>query len=136
MNLGIFVGRLTRDSSVTTTQSGIKMARNTLAVDRGKDKEGNDRGADFIPIIGYGYKADFLEKYGTKGRRFAVKTHVVTGNYTNKDGVKVYTTDFVLDEIEFADSKPSGEQAAVPENATGDEFMQIPEELENELPFN
>lgn len=137
MNRCIHTGRLTRDSEIKFSSDGnTKIARNSLAVDRGKDKDGNDRGADFINLVAFGKRADFFEKFATKGRKFLVESHVQTGSYKDKDGKTIYTTDFVVDNIEFADSKPEGTVAAAVQQAQDDDFMNIPDDIDEELPFN
>lgn len=135
MNRCFFLGRLARDFECRVSQSGTNIARSSFAVDRGKDGQGNDRGADFLNVIAFGKIADFCEKYGHKGRRFLIETHVQTGSYENSEGKKVYTTDFVIDRIEFADSKPEGNAQPQPQN-NGSDWMNIPDGIEEELPFN
>lgn len=132
MNKCIFLGRFTKNTE-TNDANGLLVAKNSLALDRGKDKDGNDRGTDFIRVIAFGKRAEFMQKYVTQGRRFLVETHVQTGDYTNKDGVKVYTTDFIVDSIEFADSKPAENAPTTPAN---DDYMDIPNDIDEELPFN
>lgn len=131
MNLAIIQGNLTRDMEIS--QSGeLKIARGSIALNRGKDKDGNDKGADFPSIVAFGKKAEFFEKFGKKGRRFTLETHIQTGSY-EKDGVKRYTTDFIVDRIEFADSKPSND---IPPLQPDDSFMNIPDDELDALPFN
>lgn len=131
MNDCKFTGRMTKDSEITRTQSGTVIARNSLAIDRGKDKDGNDRGADFINLVAFGKTAEFFEKYVTKGRKYVIaKSRVQTGSY-EKDGHKVYTTDFVVENIEFADSNNSA-----PAKTNANDFMDIPDSDIDELPFN
>lgn len=110
MNKCIFLGNLVKDFEVRYGNNGLAVARAALALNRGKDKDGNDRGADYINLVAFGKTAEFFEKYGTKGRRFLLEAHVQTGSY-EKDGNKVYTTDFVVDHAEFADSKPDNAKA-------------------------
>lgn len=105
-----------------------------MALNRGKDKNGQDRGADFINLVAFGSTADLLDKYGVKGRRFAFECHVNTGSY-EKDGQRIYTTDFVIDRVEFI----SAQTEAKKEEATptySDSFMDIPDNIAEELPFN
>ncbi len=152
MNRVILMGRLTRDPDIRYSQSGDNMAiaRFTLAVDRrGRRQDGNDQQtADFIGCVAFGRQAEFAEKYLRQGTKIAVTGRIQTGSYTNKDGQKVYTTDVVLDDIEFAESKNAqggdngssygGYQApSRPEpSAAGDGFMNIPDGIDEELPFN
>lgn len=144
MNKWTGIGRLTRDPDVRYTQGSNPMAiaRYTLAVDR-KIKKENENNADFIPCIAFGKSAEFVEKYLKKGTKMAVVGRIQTGNYTNKDGVKVYTTEIVIEEQEFAESKnaSSGGQNQAPQQsqkaeAEGlDGFMDIPDGIDEELPF-
>lgn len=146
MNRVILMGRLTRDPNISYSQSGDNMAiaRFTLAVDRrGKRQDGADQqNADFIGCVCFGRQAEFAEKYLSQGTKIAVQGRILTGSYTNKDGVKVYTTDVVLDDIEFAESKASqnNSENQAPSrpapSAAGDGFMNIPDGIDDELPFN
>ena len=146
MNKVILMGRLTRDPEVRYSQTAEPMAiaRYTLAVDRKFKKEG-EQTADFISCIAFGRNGEFAEKYLKKGTKIVATGRIQTGSYTNKDGQKVYTTDVVIEEQEFAESKGSGEsnreerdraamQAAGYGDA-GDGFMNIPEGIDEELPF-
>lgn len=141
MNKAILMGRLTRDPDVRYTQGGDPMciARYTLAVDRRFKREGQD-GADFIPCVAFGKGGEFVEKYCKKGTKLAVTGRIQTGSYTNRDGQKVYTTEIVVEEQEFAESKAaqSGQQNTQPakEEEGMDGFMNIPDGLDDtELPF-
>ena len=153
MNKAILMGRLTRDPEVRYTQGENQMAiaRYTLAVDRRFNRNGDENTADFISCVAFGKAGEFAEKYFRKGTKIAVTGRIQTGSYTNKDGVKVYTTDVVVEEQEFAESKNSnGNSGAVADNgfggfgggsapsasAVGDGFMNIPDGLDEELPFN
>ena len=149
MNRVILMGRLTRDPDIRYSQSGDNMAiaRFTLAVDRrGKKSEnGSDQQtADFISCVCFGKTAEFADKYLRQGTKIAVTGRIQTGSYTNRDGQKVYTTDVVLDDIEFAESKnaQSSDASAYrapsrPEpSAAGEGFMNIPDGIDEELPFN
>lgn len=136
MNKCIFMGRVTKDSEVRYADNSLAVARNSMAIDRGKDKDGNDRGADFINLVAFGKTAEFCEKFMTKGRRFLIESHVQTGSYTNQEGNKVYTTDFVIDRIEFADARPEGTVAANASTASDSDFMNLPDGIDEELPFN
>lgn len=147
MNKVILMGRLTRDPDVrySAGESASTVARYTLAVDRRRRNDGNEQTADFIPCVAFGRSAEFAEKYLKQGTKIAITGRIQTGSYTNKDGVKVYTTDVVVEEQEFAESKnaassgsgyaPAAERPA-PEAAAGDGFMNIPDGVEDEgLPF-
>ena len=149
MNRVILMGRLTRNPDVRYTQTGETMAiaRFTLAVDRkGRRVEnGSDQQtADFINCVCFGKTAEFVEKYLRQGTKIAVTGRIQTGSYTNRDGQKVYTTEVVLDEIEFAESKNMQSNdasvyrpASRPEpSAAGEGFMNIPDGIDEELPFN
>lgn len=138
MNKVILMGRLVREPEIRYTQSAEPMAiaRYTIAVDRKFKREG-EQTADFISCIAFGKAAEFAEKYYKKGTKIAIVGRIQTGSYTNKDGVKVYTTDVVVEEQEFAESKGSSDNSPAPSNtATSDGFMNIPEGIEEELPFN
>lgn len=128
MNKVILIGRLTKD--VETRYSGeMAVSRYSLAVDRKFKKEG-EATADFINCVAFGKSGEFAEKYLKKGTKIAVTGRIQTGSYTNKDGVKVYTTDVIVEEHEFCESKSQD----APQASAG-EFMNIPDGME-ELPFN
>ena len=145
MNKAILVGRLTRDPEVRYSQdeNPTAVARYTVAVDR-RFKRNNEPSADFIQCVVFGKSAEFAEKYFRQGMRISVSGRIQTGSYTNKDGVKVYTTDVVVEECEFAESKnAAGENSGFtpsdrpsPSSAAGDGFMNIPDGIDEELPFN
>lgn len=105
MNKCVLMGRLTRDPEVRYTQgdNAAAVARFSLAVDRRFKKDG-DQTADFINCVAFGKTGEFIEKYGHKGTKFVVEGRIQTGSYTNKDGQKVYTTDVVVEQVEFAES--------------------------------
>lgn len=134
MNKVILLGRLTRDPDVRYSQGNEPMciARYTLAVDRRFKKDG-DQAADFISCIAFGKSGEFAEKYYKKGTKIAIVGRIQTGSYTNKDGQKVYTTDVVVEEQEFAESKSNSEPQPAPADSDG--FMKIPDGVEDELPF-
>ncbi len=145
MNKVILMGRLTKDVDVKTSQNANNVAKYTLAVDRRlsgeQRKNENVQTADFISIVAFGKSADFAEKYFRKGMKVVVTGRIQTGSYTNKDGVKVYTTDVVAEDQEFAESKASQDGAAASSNNaalsdSGDGFMDIPDGIDEELPFN
>lgn len=144
MNKVILIGRLTRDPEVRYSQgdNSLAIARYSLAVDR-RFKRPGEPDADFINCVTFGKAAEFAEKYLKQGTKIAVTGRIQTGSYTNKEGQKVYTTDVVVEEHEFAESKSSqgdgGYQPAqrpTPSQAIGDGFMNIPDGLDEELPFN
>ena len=149
MNKVILMGRLTRDPEVRYSQgaNSLAIARYTLAVDRRFRREG-EATADFINCVAFGKQAEHAERYYRQGLRVVVCGRIQTGSYTNRDGQKVYTTDVVVEEQEFAESKGSadvnrgnsGFQAAAPAPApafdAGDGFMNIPDGIDEELPFN
>lgn len=139
MNKVILMGRLTRDPEVRYTQgdNAMAIARYSLAVDRRFKRDG-EPDADFINCVAFGKSGEFAEKYLKKGTKIAVVGRIQTGSYTNKDGQKVYTTDVVVEEQEFAESKNSGSSdnnQSVPTNKNTD-FMSIPDGIDEELPFN
>ncbi len=154
MNRVILMGRLTRDPEVRYTQGerSMAVARYTLAVDRRgrRNQDGNEQTADFINIVAFDRAGEFAEKYFRQGMRVLVSGRIQTGSYTNKEGQRVYTTDIIVDDQEFADSKNSAggngdnggygyQQASrpAPTSAIGDGFMNIPDGVEDEgLPFN
>jgi len=145
MNKVILMGRLTRDPEVRYTQGETPMAiaRYSLAVDRRGRNNQDGQTADFINCVAFGRSAEFAEKYLHKGTKMLVEGRIQTGSYTNKDGVKVYTTDVVVENQEFAESKNSQSADSgfapvgrAPEPmAAVDGFMNIPDGIE-ELPFN
>ncbi len=145
MNKVILMGRLTRDPEVRYSQNGdasLAIARFSLAVDRRFKRDG-EATADFISCVAFGRQAEFVERYLHQGTKIVAEGRIQTGSYTNKDGQKVYTTDVVCENLEFAESKNSagtdGGFTSRPEpiNAAGDGFMNIPDGVEDEgLPFN
>ena len=148
MNRVILMGRLTRDPEVRYTQGerSMAVARYTLAVDRRgrRNQDGNEQTADFINIVAFDRAGEFAEKYFRQGLKVVVTGRIQTGSYTNKDGQKVYTTDVVVEECEFAESKnAAGDNSGFtpsdrpsPSSAAGDGFMNIPDGIDEELPFN
>ena len=149
MNKTILMGRLTKDPEVKYLQNenSTAMARYTLAVDRRYRKDGKAE-TDFISCVTFGKNAEFAEKYLQKGLKILVSGRIQTGSYVNKEGQKVYTTEVILDDQEFADSKGAASdmsgygqsapsQRPAPTSAIGDGFMNIPDGVEDEgLPFN
>ena len=148
MNKVILMGRLTRDPEVRYSQgeNATAVARYSLAVDRRFRRDGEPT-ADFINCVAFGRNAEFAERYLRQGTKIAITGRIQTGSYTNRDGVKVYTTDIVVEEQEFAESKaasgastPSNNYQASPAPSPsadiGDGFMNIPDGIDEELPFS
>ncbi len=147
MNKVILMGRLTRDAEIRYSQgeTSTAVARFTLAVDRRYSKNAEEQAADFISCVSFGRTAEFMERFGRKGTKFIAEGRIQTGSYTNKDGQRVYTTDVVVESVEFAESKSaaSGNDGGFtpadrpsPSQAAGDGFMNIPDGIDEELPFN
>ena len=155
MNRVILMGRLTRDPDVRYSQSGdgsMAVARYTLAVDRrrSRNSDSNEQTADFISCVAFGRQGEFAEKYLHQGTKLVIQGRIQTGSYTNRDGNKVYTTDVVVEEQEFAESKNSaaGNSNTKGDTAAGqpignagttvdaDGFMNIPDGIDEELPFS
>lgn len=138
MNKVILMGRLTRNPEVRYTSgkdnTQLCIARYTLAIDRRFKTEGQPS-ADFINCVAMGKNGEFAEKYLKQGTKIAVTGRIQTGSYTNKDGQKVYTTDVMIEEQEFAESKKSDNAQPEPSESANDGFMNIPEGIEAELPF-
>ena len=146
MNKVILMGRLTRDPEVrySAGENSLAIARYTLAVDRRFKRDG-EATADFISCVVFGKQAEFAEKYFRQGIRIVVSGRIQTGSYTNRDGVKVYTTEVVVEEQELAESKavsdihdnPSASPPAAPDlaDSSAEGFMNIPDEIGGELPF-
>lgn len=140
MNKVILMGRLVRDPEVRYSQgeNPTAIARYTLAVDRRFNRT-EDNNADFINIVAFGKAGDFAEKYLNKGTKVVVTGRIQTGSYTNKDGQKVYTTDVIAEDQEFAESKNASNGAnanRTEEPAPETDFMSIPDDIVDELPFN
>ena len=153
MNKVILMGRLTRDPDVrySAGESGTSVARYTLAVDRRFNKRDGEATADFISCVAFGRSAEFAEKYFHQGLKVVVTGRIQTGSYTNREGQKVYTTEVVVEDQEFAESKASSDSYAAahprteaapatsmpsPSAASADGFMNIPDGIDEELPFN
>lgn len=145
MNKVILMGRLTRDPDVrySSGDNAMAIARYTVAVDRRFKRNGDDQTADFIGCVAFGKQGEFAEKYLRKGTKVAITGRIQTGSYTNKEGQKVYTTDVVVEEQEFAESKNAGTDNSgfAPANPPagedpGDGFMNIPDGVDEELPFS
>ena len=144
MNKVVLMGRLTRDPDVRYSQgeTPLAIARYTLAVDR-RFKRNGEQDADFINCVAFGRTAEFAEKYLRQGTKLVLTGRIQTGSYTNRDGQKVYTTDIVVEEQEFAESKAAAgnngqnnysRPASNPTDADG--FMNIPNGIDDELPFS
>ena len=147
MNKVILMGRLTRDPDIrhSAGENSTAVARYTLAVDRRFNKRDGEATADFISCVAFGRSAEFAKKYFRQGLKVVITGRIQTGSYTNRDGVKVYTTEVVVEEQEFAESKNASSantqsyQAApapAPSADAGDGFMNIPDGIDEELPFN
>ena len=138
MNKIILIGRLTRDVEMryATNNSNTAIARYTLAVNRPYKQNGGQE-ADFLPCIAFGKTAEFAEKYLAKGMRVAIEGRIQTGSYTNRDGQKVYTTDVVVERQEFLEKMADNSQ---PDSGTAesydDRYMDIPDGIDEDLPFN
>ena len=143
MNKVILMGRLTRDPEVrySAGENSLAIARYTLAVDRRFKRDG-EATADFISCVVFGKQAEFAEKYFRQGIRIVVSGRIQTGSYTNKDNIKVYTTEVIVEDIKFAESKAAAEGSSgagghqKPDQTQNDGFMNIPEGIDEELPFN
>ena len=150
MNKVILMGRLTRDPEVrySAGDNAMAVARFSLAVDRRRRANGSsdEQTADFINCVSFGRQAEFAEKYLRKGTKLVVTGRIQTGSYTKADGQKVYTTDVIIEECEFAESKAASDNNSytgftpvdrpAPSSAAGDGFMNIPDGIDEELPFN
>ena len=139
MNKVILMGRLTNDPEVRYSQgeNTTAVARFSLAVNRRYKRDGDAQTADFIRCVAFGKNGEFVEKYFRKGLKVCISGRIQTGSYTNQDGQKVYTTDIVIEECDFAESKASGESHGRTEPGVyGDGFMNIPDGIDEQLPFN
>ena len=145
MNKVILMGRLTREPEIRYSQRGdsqeqMCVARYTLAIDR----KGRDAGADFPSVVAFGKAGEFAEKYLHKGTKIILTGRIQTGSYTNREGAKVYTTDVIAEDQEFAESKAAAGQDLQESKGTAageyprdsDGFMNIPEGIDEELPFS
>ena len=151
MNKVILMGRLTRDAEIRYAQgdNSLAIARFSLAVDRRYSKNAEEQSTDFINCVAFGKIAEFFERFGRKGTKFVVEGRIQTGSYTNRDGQKVYTTEVVVEDQEFAESKAASDNYAAshpqqrsaepsmpsPSAASADGFMNIPDGIDEELPF-
>ena len=144
MNKVILMGRLTRDPEVRygAGENSTAVARYTIAVDRRFKRDG-EQNADFIGCVAFGRNAEFAEKYLRQGTKIVLTERIQTGSYTNHDGQKVYTMDIVVEELEFSESKSAAGNGGQnnysrPSAATSDTdgFMNIPDGIDDELPFS
>lgn len=142
MNSVQLIGRLTADPDVRYTDGGLTIAKFTLAVDRRFKRDG-EATADFIRCVSFGKTAEFIERYFVKGMRMAINGRIQTGSYDNQEGVRVYTTDIVVENCEFTESKRGRDDSvtSAPSNSAPnpvDEygFENIPDGIDEELPFN
>ena len=148
MNKVILMGRLTRDPEMrySSGENQTAIARYTLAVDRRFKRQGDEQTADFINCVVFGRGAEFAENYLRQGTKIAVTGRIQTGSYTNKDGQKVYTTEVMVESQEFAESKAASQQNGnsqpstptrpEPSQANDDGFLNIPDAIEEEMPFS
>lgn len=145
MNKVILLGRLTKDPEIRYTQGDEPMciARYTLAVDRRYHRQNDDQTADFIRCVAFGKGGEFAEKYLHQGTKIVVSGRIQTGSYTKNDGTRVYTTDVVIEEQDFAESKAlsqkdrqAGQTPPQSPDTDPDGFMSIPDGIDDELPFN
>lgn len=136
MNKVHLLGRLTRYPEIRYSQGNdqLAIARYTLAVDRRYKRDGGQT-ADFIRCVAFGKAAEFAEKYLKKGTKIAATGRIQTESYTNSDGQKVYTTDVVIEEQEFAESKAAADGSSQPAESDARGFMSIPDGIEDDLPF-
>lgn len=138
MNKFIGIGRLVRDPEIRFSQgkNGEKVcvARFTLAIDRKSKVKAGEQNCDFLNCIAFGKTAEFVEKYLKMGIKISTEGQVRTSSYTNKEGKKIYTTDIVADSIEFVESKKES-QPQPQAQPQAQNFVSIPDGIENELPF-
>ena len=134
INRVVLVGRITRDPELQQTSQGISYVRFSLACDRPFKNQSGEKTTDFINCIAFKDHANNISKYFSKGNRIGIVGHIQTGSYTNKEGHKVYTTDVIVDEWEFVESKSANTAPKEEKSESG--FEQIPEGIDEELPFN
>lgn len=137
MNKVLLVGRFTKDPEIKYANSGLTIASFNVAVDRKYKKEG-EQSADFISCKAFGKTAEFIEKYFHKGMKIGIEGRIQTGSYQKDDGTKIYTTDVVCDGVEFVESKSSDGSApkSKQEEQQADDFVNVPDGIDEELPFN
>lgn len=132
MNKVILIGRLTRDPEIRTAQDGLTIARYSLAVDR----QAKEKQADFFRCVTFGKNTEFVERYLKKGTKVAVTGRLQSGSYTDRDGRKVYTVEVVTENHEFVESKAAAERNEQKIETSADGFMNIPDGIDEELPFS
>lgn len=132
MNKVILIGRLTRDPEIRTAQDGLTIARYSLAIDR----QTKEKQADFFRCVTFGKNAEFVERYLKKGTKVAVTGRLQSGSYTDRDGRKVYTVEVVTENHEFVESKAEAERNEQQIETSADGFMNIPDGIDEELPFS
>lgn len=135
MNTIIIMGRLTRDPEIRYSKDSKAIARVSIAVDRRFKQEGQPE-ADFFNLVGFGKTAEFIEKYFHKGMKALVSGELRNNNYTGKDGTKYYTDDIIISSIEFAESKKADNLTPVDDNSDNPFTVNVPEGIDEELPFN
>lgn len=135
MNNVTLTGRLTKDVEVRTNNDST-IARFSVAVNRDYKNKDGKYDADFINCIAFGKTAEFLEKYFSKGMRIGLIGRIQTGSYNNKDGNKVYTTDVVAEKVEFVENKSDSKPEVKEQPKQEDNFVNVPADIEDELPFN
>lgn len=137
MNNVQLVGRLTKDPEVryTSGENPMAVARFTVACDR-RIKRENEQSADFIQCLAFGKTAEFMERYFFKGSKVGLIGRIQTGSYENKDGQRVYTTEVLAENVEFVESKGSGQTENKTESKPKNDFMNIPDNIDEDLPFN
>ena len=134
MNVVTLTGRLVKDPEVRYTNGGMSVAKFTVAVDRDFKKEGGQT-ADFPSVVAFGKTAEFIEKYFHKGKRIEIVGRLQTGSYEKDDGTKVYTTDVLAERVGFGESKSAGGSQEPKSKPAGNDFVNVPGNLEGELPF-
>ena len=134
MNVVTLTGRLVKDPEVRYTNGGMSVAKFTVAVDRDFKKEGGQT-ADFPSVVAFGKTAEFIEKYFSKGKRIEIVGRLQTGSYEKDDGTKVYTTDVLAERVGFGEPKSAGGSQEPKNKHAGNDFVNVPDNLEGELPF-
>lgn len=136
MNKVLLVGRMVRDPEIRYTNEGTSIAKFSIAVDRAVKKDSEQQTADFPSCVAFGKTAEFIEKYFRKGNRIGIVGRIQTGNYTDKDGKKIYTTDVVAENVEFVESRAAASAEPAKKEVSND-FVQVPDDVGDEgLPFN
>ena len=137
MNKTLLMGRLTRDAEIRRSGE-TTIAKFTVAVDRRFKRQNEEQTADFIGCTAFGKTAEFLERFGHKGTKFVIEGRIQTGSYTDQEGARHYTFDVIAEQVEFAESKAAGGGAPFdPKNAaSADGFVDIPDNIDEEVPFN